>query len=76
MRIREESNLNRGGALFDTRYTAESIRELEEQYAAGEIEPHAYLVKKQALVKLYLKSTTSPRRRPRPFAGEEDFLEE
>lgn len=75
MGIREEISFNRDGALFDSDYTAESIRELEDQYAAGQIEPHAYLIKKQALVRLYLRSTTAPRRQSRPFESEEDSLE-
>jgi hypothetical protein len=39
------------------------IAELEEQYAAGEIDRHAYLEKKRGLVRLFLKATTQPKRR-------------
>ena len=38
------------------------IAELEAQYAAGEIERHAYFEKKRSLVHIYLKATTSPKR--------------
>ena len=67
MIIREshEFDQDRGG-LFDADYTAESIAELEQQHEAGEIDTRAYLMKKNALVRLYLKATTTPRRRP-PF---------
>ena len=60
MRIRSTETVTRGPG-FDADYTAASIAELEQQRAAGQIEPHAYLIKKQALVLLYLKSTTKPR---------------
>lgn len=63
MRIWEETGISREVGRFDAEYTAESIQELEEQKERGEIEPHAYLIKKQALVKLYLKATTMPLRR-------------
>lgn len=64
MKIRSSESVTRGPG-FDSEYTAASIAELEQQRERGEIEPHAYLVKKQALVRLYLKSTTKPRRRLR-----------
>jgi hypothetical protein len=70
VRIWEENSVSRDNGLFDLEYTAESIRELEEQHEAGEIEPYAYLLKKQALVRLYLKATTSPRRRRRSYEDE------
>ncbi len=62
MGIRETASIGDDDG-FTTEYTAESIRELEEMRERGDIEPHAYLIKKRALVKLYLKSTTSPRRK-------------
>lgn len=64
MIIRESGDLDQArGGLFDADYTAESIAELEQQHEAGEIETHAYLIKKSSLVRLYLKATTTPRRR-------------
>lgn len=70
MSIREESSISRDVGRFDAEYTAESIQELEEQRERGEIEPHAYLIKKQALVRLYLKATTSPRRKRKYYEEE------
>ncbi len=70
MKIWDDSELNRAGGLFDAEYTAESIQELEEQKERGEIEPHAYLIKKQALVRLYLKATTTPRRKRKYYEDE------
>jgi len=70
VRIRSTETVTRGPG-FDADYTAASIAELEQQRAAGQIEPHAYLIKKQALVRLYLKSTTKPRRRPRWDEGDQ-----
>lgn len=64
VKIRQTETVTRGPG-FDTEYTAASIAELEQQRACGEIEPHAYLIKKQALVRLYLKSTTKPQRKRR-----------
>ncbi|WP_283242026.1 hypothetical protein [Leucobacter manosquensis] len=37
--------------------------ELESQYAAGELERHAYFLKKRALVRQFVKATTNPSRR-------------
>lgn len=65
MNVRENDNLDRGAGVFDAEYTAASIAELEEQQERGEIEPRAYLIKKQALVRLYLKATTKPQRKRR-----------
>lgn len=70
MKVREIGGMGEDDG-FTPQYTADSIRELEEMHARGEIEPHAYLLKKRALVKLYLKSTTNPKRRRRPY--EDDF---
>lgn len=69
MKIRESSELgdNEG---FTTEYTADSIRELEEMRERGEVEPHAYLIKKRALVKLYLKSTTRPQGKRKHYESE------
>lgn len=64
MRIRETTNVGN-----ESRYTADSaeqtLRELEQQYAKGEIEKHAYFEKKRSLVRLFLKATTQPRRKSR-----------
>ena len=49
MRIREEKTITTGFGAVDV---LESIRELEAQYAAGEIEAHAYFVKKRALIRM------------------------
>lgn len=67
MSIQESGGIQRDAGRFDAEYTAESIAELEAQYERGDIEPHAYLIKKQALVKLFLKSTTSPKRKRRDY---------
>jgi len=64
VKIRHTEEVTRGPG-YDTEYTAASIAELEEQLERGEIEPHAYFIKKQALVRLYLKSTTKPARKKR-----------
>lgn len=64
MGIRETSGFD-GHSRFDSSAAEETLRELEEQYARGEIEPHAYLTKKRSLVRLFLKSTTSPKKRYR-----------
>lgn len=66
MRIWEETSITAGSGGFDAEYTAMSIHELEQQLERGEIETSTYLQKKQALVRLYLKATTSPKRRRRP----------
>lgn len=65
MAIREQGGLDGGASRYDASHAADVIAELDAQYAAGEIERHAYLTKKQSLVRLYLKATTAPRRRPR-----------
>ncbi|GEM_PF-3432941 len=74
MKIRDESEF-RDREGFSPEYTEAAIRELEDMRARGEIAPRAYLVKKQALVKLYLKSTTSPRRRS-PWDAGDEFAED
>lgn len=60
MGIRENSALHLHASRFDTSSAEETMRELEEQYAAGEIETHAYFEKKRSLVRLFLKATTAP----------------
>lgn len=67
MKIWEESGITAGSGGFDAEYTAASIRELERQMQCGNIEPATYLQKKQALVRLYLKATTNPKRHPRRY---------
>lgn len=64
MRIRESTNIG-GGSRFTAESAEETLHELEQQYAAGEIERHAYFEKKRSLVRLFLKATTNPTRKPR-----------
>lgn len=72
MKIRESNDFGPQHSRFDAAAAEETLRELEEQYAAGEIEAHAYFEKKQSLVRLFLKATTHPRRRRREenYGGE------
>ncbi|WP_125098190.1 hypothetical protein [Leucobacter chromiireducens] len=65
MRIRASEEFGEQHSRFDAAAAEDTLRELEAQYAAGEIEAHAYFEKKQSLVRLFLKATTNPRRRPR-----------
>ncbi|WP_440312692.1 hypothetical protein [Leucobacter chromiireducens] len=65
MRIRSSDEFDEQHSRFNAEAAEETLRELEEQYAAGEIERHAYFEKKQSLVRLFLKATTNPRRRRR-----------
>lgn len=65
MRIRSSDEFSEKRSRFNAEAAEENLRELEEQYAAGEIERHAYFEKKQSLVRLFLKATTSPKRRLR-----------
>ena len=65
MGIREEHSLGDGGSRFDASTAEETLRELEAQYAAGELSRHAYFEKKRGLVRLFVKSTTAPRRKRR-----------
>lgn len=62
MGIREEHTLANGSSRFDAATAEETLRELDEQYASGELSRHAYFVKKRALVRLFVKATTTPRR--------------
>lgn len=64
MKIRASNNIG-GASRYDAAAAEETLRELEEQYANGEIERHAYFEKKRSLVRLFLKATTSPTRKPR-----------
>lgn len=63
MGIRETNGFDGTHSRFDAAAAEDTLRELEQQYVCGEIEAHAYLLKKQSLVRLFLKATTSPRRR-------------
>ncbi|WP_336658934.1 hypothetical protein [Leucobacter sp. USHLN153] len=65
MAIRETHTLANGYSRFDASSAEETLRELEEQYAAGELSRYAYFEKKRSLVRLFVKSTTSPKRRRR-----------
>lgn len=65
MSIRETSGFDGTASRFDAAAAEDTLRELEDQHARGEIETHAYLVKKQSLVRLFLKATTSPRKQYR-----------
>lgn len=61
MKIREANNIG-GGSRFTADSAEETLKELEQQYAAGEIEQHAYFEKKRSLVRLFVKATTNPTR--------------
>ena len=61
MKIRTSTTIGQS-SRYDAAAAEETLRELDEQYARGEIEPHAYFEKKRSLVRLFLKSTTSPKR--------------
>lgn len=63
MSIRETSGFNISASRFDAAAAEDTLSELEDQHARGEIDTHAYLIKKQSLVRLFLKATTSPRNR-------------
>lgn len=65
MGIRETSDFDGSNSRFDATAAEDTLRELEAQYARGEIEAPAYLIKKRSLVKLFLKATTSPQKRYR-----------
>lgn len=71
MAIREIGGLggDTGASRFTAEAAAETLRELEEQYAAGELDPQVYFAKKRNLVRLFLKATTAPVRKRRPTAG-------
>ncbi len=63
MGIRSSDEFGEQHSRFDAAAAEETLRELDAQYAAGEIERHAYFEKKQSLVRLFLKATTNPTRR-------------
>ncbi|MEV8337068.1 hypothetical protein [Leucobacter sp. NPDC077196] len=65
MGIREEHTLANGYSRFDATSAEETLQELEAQFEAGELSRHAYFEKKRALVRLFVKSTTTPHRRRR-----------
>lgn len=52
MKIRETRTIARSTRLERQQQTLESIAELEQQYAEGEIEQHAYLIKKRVLIRM------------------------
>lgn len=58
---------------FDQENTAASIEELTQAFERGEITRDRYLEKKQALVSIYLKSTTRSTRRKRRSYESEDY---
>ena len=72
MKIRETSAFDGRHSRFDAAAAEDTLRELEEQFAAGDIDARSYLVKKQSLVRLFVKATTSPvrRRREENYDGE------
>ncbi|UOQ59784.1 hypothetical protein MUN76_12110 [Leucobacter rhizosphaerae] len=72
MKIRETSAFDGRQSRFDAAAAEDTLRELEEQFAAGDIDARSYLVKKQSLVRLFVKATTSPvrRRREENYDGE------
>lgn len=65
MGIRETTSIG-AASRYDAAAAEETLAELDAQYAAGELEKHAYLEKKRSLVRLFVKATTNPRRKPRP----------
>lgn len=52
MRIREQLEIASADDLDQRADAAAAIRELEQQYERGEIETHAYFLKKRALVRM------------------------
>ena len=75
MRIRHHEEFGESVSRYEPETAEATIRELDEQYAAGEIDRRAYFEKKQSLVRLYLKATTRPQRRrrsepPENYAGD------
>lgn len=62
MSVRETGGIDGSHSRFGAVAAEETLRELEAQHARGEIETHAYLIKKQSLVRLFVKATTTPRR--------------
>lgn len=64
MGIRETSSIG-STSRFDAAAAEETLAELDDLYAAGEIEAHAYFEKKRSLVRLFVKAPTSPKRQIR-----------
>lgn len=65
MKIREADAFDERYARFDASAAEETIHELELQFQNGEIDRYTYFEKKRSLVRLFLKATTAPKRRPR-----------
>ncbi|MEV8338839.1 MULTISPECIES: hypothetical protein [Leucobacter] len=63
MKIRSSDDFGQDRSRFDAAAADETLAELEAQYAAGELERHAYFLKKRALVRQFMKATTNPSRR-------------
>lgn len=63
MAIKSTGGLDDAASRFTADSAEETMRELEDQYARGEIDRNAYFIKKRSLVRLYLKATTAPKRR-------------
>lgn len=61
MKIREINAIG-GPSRFTADAAEDTLRELEAQYANGEIERHAYFEKKRSLVRQFVKATTGQRR--------------
>lgn len=72
MSIRDSHEFGAQHSRFDASAAEETLRELDAQYAEGDIEAHAYFEKKQSLVRLFLKATTNPtrKRREENYGGE------
>lgn len=58
---------------FNAENTAASIEELTAEYERGEISAARYLEKKQALVSIFLKSTTQSTRRKKRSYESDDY---
>lgn len=65
MKIRSSDDFGQDRSRFDAAAADETLAELDAQYAAGELERHAYFIKKRALVRQFVKATTAPKRRYR-----------
>ena len=52
MKVRQQTSIQHTTREEVQQLTLESIIELEEMYERGDIEPHAYFIKKRALIKL------------------------
>lgn len=69
MTIRENSGIG-SSSRFDAAAAEETLSELDAQYAAGQIDRHAYFLKKRSLVSLFLKATTDPKPRRKHWETE------